>query len=390
MNFFICNRYETKNEDIYLIGRKNHINKKKSNYHKQEILNPEKTFVLIKDNKKESASENIDKSDELQIIEYPYNDQHIQNNLKKGVYNRTKIGGSFINNFQYYAKINNMNNNEENNKKDFNKNSTNACLSTNFERNIDDKLLSENIEYDIDDTIKGEDNININKLKLTNNNISSSHNYPVKNNKKHLFNNLSCNNFDNEKNNKNMSKNYKRDKSKSSNNSNKKIKSNIKKKFEDKKILQPSKSFLKVSEKNNINKYKQLNKNLTNNFNPSIKNKSENNVNKKKECNNLFNKSLKCKKFRNTNNYNNNILNDRKLNGKNILTCETNTNENSNIIVNNNTDFDIANIIKEKFKKNIVNSNFLKNGKSTDKDKSNYSTKEVIKKFRYYKRINNK
>ena len=88
---------------------------------------------------------------------------------------------------------------------------------------------------------------------------------------------------------------------------------------------------------------------MTNNFNPSIKNKSENNVNKKKECNNLFNKSLKCKKFRNTNNYNNNILNDRKLNGKNILTCETNTNENSNIIVNNNTDFDIANIIKEKF-----------------------------------------
>ena len=405
MNFFICNRYETKNEDIYLIRRSKNPTKK-SYYYEEEyydsILNPEKTFILTKNDNQKPETESIDNSEELQIIEYPYKHQQAQNNLKKGILNKSKMGRSFINNFQYFAQISNMNNNEEKKlKKDLNKNSSNACLSTNFERNVDDRLLSDDFEFDLEDTIKGEDNINIKKLNMenkNNNNNNNSYFYPVLNKEKKINNNnnLDCKNH-NDKNKvlNNIPKSYK-----SNLNTNKKDKKPTKKKIDKKKILHPSKSFRKDSEIS-VNKYRNLNlfnKNLTNNFNKSIKNKNKSNIyNKKKEFNWIFSKSLNTNKssytdisytHRNLNKYKKEKLNHKKLSGNCILTCGTNTNTNEikNKKLNDNYDFDIASIIKEKFKKNIINSHFLKKGKLNEKEKNNYSTKEVIRQFRHYKR----
>ena len=410
MNFFICNRYETKNEDIYLIRRcKNPT--KKSYYYEEEyydsILNPEKTFILSKNDNQKPETESLDNSDELQIIEYPYKHQQSQNNLKKCILNKAKTGRSFINDFQYFAKISNMNNNEEKQlKKDLNKNSSNACLSTNFERNVDDRLLSDDFEFDLEDTIKGEDNINFKKLNLENkNNNNNSYFYPVLNKEKKINdNNLEFKNpNDKNKSLNNIPKSYK-----SNFNTNKKEKKPKKKKIEKKKILHPSKSFRKDSE-NNVNKYRNLNlfnKNLTNNFNKNIKNKNKNKsniYNKKKEFNWIFSKSLNTNKstytdisytHRNLNKYKKEKLNHKKLSGYSFLTCGTNTNTNTNTYtneiknkkLNDNYDFDIANIIKEKFKKKIINSHFLKKGKLNEKENNNYSTKEVIRQFRHYKR----
>lgn len=410
MNFFICNRYETKNEDIYLIRRSKNPTKK-SYYYEEEyydsILNPEKTFILSKNDNQKPETESLDNSDELQIIEYPYKHQQSQNNLKKCILNKAKTGRSFINDFQYFAKISNMNINEEKQlKKDLNKNSSNACLSTNFERNVDDRLLSDDFEFDLEDTIKGEDNINFKKLNLENkNNNNNSYFYPVLNKEKKINdNNLEFKNpNDKNKSLNNIPKSYK-----SNFNTNKKEKKPKKKKIEKRKILHPSKSFRKDSE-NNVNKYRNLNlfnKNLTNNFNKNIKNKNKNKsniYNKKKEFNWIFSKSLNTNKstytdisytHRNLNKYKKEKLNHKKLSGYSFLTCGTNTNTNTNTYtneiknkkLNDNYDFDIANIIKEKFKKKIINSHFLKKGKLNEKENNNYSTKEVIRQFRHYKR----
>lgn len=409
MNFFICNRYETKNEDIYLIRRSKNPTKK-SYYYEEEyydsILNPEKTFILSKNDNQKPETESLDNSDELQIIEYPYKHQQSQNNLKKCILNKAKTGRSFINDFQYFAKISNMNINEEKQlKKDLNKNSSNACLSTNFERNVDDRLLSDDFEFDLEDTIKGEDNINFKKLNMENKNNNNSYFYPVLNKEKKINdNNLEFKNpNDKSKSLNNIPKSYK-----SNFNTNKKEKKPKKKKIEKRKILHPSKSFRKDSE-NNVNKYRNLNlfnKNLTNNFNKNIKNKNKNKsniYNKKKEFNWIFSKSLNTNKstytdisytHRNLNKYKKEKLNHKKLSGYSFLTCGTNTNTNTNTYtneiknkkLNDNYDFDIANIIKEKFKKKIINSHFLKKGKLNEKENNNYSTKEVIRQFRHYKR----
>ena len=111
MNFFICNRYDSKNEDIYLISPNNDINDDQNNLNQevQSSNNEENAFVIEKyKNRKKPASESLEESEELQIIEYPYKQQQNQfHNIFQN--DKPKYDGSFINNIQYFDNFNNIN-----------------------------------------------------------------------------------------------------------------------------------------------------------------------------------------------------------------------------------------------------------------------------------------
>jgi hypothetical protein len=299
MNFFICNRYDSKNEDIYLISPNNDINDDQNNLNQevQSSNNEENAFVIEKyKNRKKPASESLEESEELQIIEYPYKQQQNQfHNIFQN--DKPKYDGSFINNIQYFDNFNNINNVEENNfenksKKD-NKNVHNHCLSnSNFERIIDDKIFSE--EFELDDTIKGEDNFNISKLYVENktfkNNLNNNNFSPMYTTEKSDNNNLYCKNYCNIKSNtyaknaakpknhfilKNNIKNHLKP------NSNKKINLN---QNSNQKSVHSSKSYKKEIGKMKINNYKDFSS-----YNKIIRN-IKNKINSNREnASNIFN-----------------------------------------------------------------------------------------------------
>ena len=396
MNFFICNRYDSKNEDIYLISPNNPINEDQNNLCQevQSSNNEENAFVIEKyNNRKNPASESLEESEELQIIDYPYKQQENQfYNIFKN--DKSKSGGSFINNMQYFDNFNNINNVEENNfenkeKKD-NKNIHYHCLSnSNFERIIDDKIFSE--EFELDDTIKGEDNFNISKLYVENktfkynlyNNFS-----PMYTTEKSDNNNLYCKNYCKIKSNTYAKNSVKPKKHFILNNnlkssSNKKINLN---QNSNQKAVHSSKSYKKEIGKMKINNYKDFSS-----YNKIIRN-IKNKINTNRDnASNIFNHNfseyfiINKNKNKSTNRKKNNYLITKNLSGNNMIISRNKeiSNRKSNL-----GESAVLGAIKKKLKKNKTNLNNLRNEKSLDREKSEYSSKEVIRKFRHFKRKN--
>ena len=401
MNFFICNRYDSKNEDIYLISPNNDINDDQNNLNQevQSSNNEENAFVIEKyKNRKKPASESLEESEELQIIEYPYKQQQNQfHNIFQN--DKLKYDGSFINNIQYFDNFININNVEENNfenksKKD-NKNVHNHCLSnSNFERIIDDKIFSE--EFELDDTIKGEDNFNISKLYVENktfkNNLNNNNFSPMYTTEKSDNNNLYCKNYCNIKSN-TYAKNATKPKNHFilKNNIKNHLKSNSNKKINlnqnsNQKSVHSSKSYKKEIGKMKINNYKDFSS-----YNKIIRN-IKNKINSNREnASNIFNHNFseyfiinKNKNKSNNRKKNDNLI-TKNLSGNNMLISRNNEINNKK---NNLGESVVLGAIKKKLKKNKTNLNNLRNGKSLDREKSDYSTKEVIRKFRHFKRKN--
>lgn len=401
MNFFICNRYDSKNEDIYLISPNNDINDDQNNLNQevQSSNNEENAFVIEKyKNRKKPASESLEESEELQIIEYPYKQQQNQfHNIFQN--DKPKYDGSFINNIQYFDNFNNINNVEENNfenksKKD-NKNVHNHCLSnSNFERIIDDKIFSE--EFELDDTIKGEDNFNISKLYVENktfkNNLNNNNFSPMYTTEKSDNNNLYCKNYCNIKSN-TYAKNAAKPKNHFilKNNIKNHLKSNSNKKINlnqnsNQKSVHSSKSYKKEIGKMKINNYKDFSS-----YNKIIRN-IKNKINSNREnASNIFNHNFseyfiinKNKNKSNNRKKNDNLI-TKNLSGNNMLISR---NKEINNKKNNLGESAILGAIKKKLKKNKTNLNNFRNGKSLDREKNDYSTKEIIRKFRHFKRKN--
>ena len=161
MNIFLCNSYESKNEDIYIIYPKSPKDKAKIYYYNHEKcknLNIEKAPPLTQENpKKNNYFKNNESNDELQIIEYPYKSHSSSNNIN--IYsNNSKSNNSKYIDCLYKSKIMKYKNTK--------KRHTSLCLSnTNFNNTDKNENNSENSFMDIEDTIKGEDNINIEKYK---------------------------------------------------------------------------------------------------------------------------------------------------------------------------------------------------------------------------------
>ena len=403
MNFFICNRYDSKNEDIYLLSPNNPLNDDQNNFSQdvQSNNNEENAFVIKQyNNRKKPASESLEESEELQIIDYPYKQQQNQfHNLFKN--NKSKYGGSFVKNIQYFDNFNNINNLEENNfenkiRKD-NKNAHNHGISnSNFERIIDDKIFSE--EFELDDTIKGEDNFNISKLYVENktfkNNLNNNNFSPMYTTEKSDNNNLYCKNYCKIKSNtyaKNsmkpnshfILKNNIKNNLKSS--SNKKINLN---QNSNQKSVHSSKSYkkeigkmkIKINNYKDFSSYNKIMRNIKNKINTNRENTS-----------NIFNHNFSeyfiINKNKNKSTYrkkNENLI-SKNLSGNNMVISR-----NKEIInkKNNLGESVVLGAIKKKLKKNKTNLNNLRNGKSLDREKSGYSTKEVIRKFRHFKRKN--
>ena len=201
MNFFLCNQYDSKNEDIYMITPKTPFDK--SNLISKKNINSIKPYKLIKieNEKNNNLSNNIEESEELQIIDYPYQSHQIYYNLNSYCFNKSKINNSSIENKKF--SIFNCYNCSKNNKNYFYedkimndikkmKNSFSYMSNPNFdniENIIKNKFCDKNIDIDDQDTIKGEDNFNISKLNIRKNErINNIKNIP--NNK---YNNKSLN-----------------------------------------------------------------------------------------------------------------------------------------------------------------------------------------------------
>ena len=107
MNIFICNRYDSKSEDIYIITSHLPDDKDKIYYYKYDSkknIYIRKTYhILREEGKDNNISQNNEPSEELQIIDYPYQTQEINNDLNLHNSNKSKINNSFIsNNTQYF------------------------------------------------------------------------------------------------------------------------------------------------------------------------------------------------------------------------------------------------------------------------------------------------
>ena len=184
MNFFICNRYDSKKENIFILSPKSPINKDnykllKYPYLKNLLL---KEIHNINNNEVSQNVQNSDNSEQLEIIDYPNSSSLSNNNLGNHFIDKCKEKenkNSIDNESSYYNcfswdKIEEKNqikmkkerfiNNSNNSKNNISKTSLNIISNKN-------KFKLNDSEIDIDDTIKGEDNFNITKLKSINKNI---------------------------------------------------------------------------------------------------------------------------------------------------------------------------------------------------------------------------
>ena len=201
MNFFICNHYDSQRENLYILSpkiplNKNNLKQFKNHFLKnlllEEINNIDKNSIsniAITNNK------NSEESEELQVIDYPY----IQSQPF------IKLGNRFSNSFKYNSSIDsdksyyncfNFDNIEEKNQIRMNRNKNNTdenkeiyTDNNNTRSKFNDKFILNDSQIDIEDTIKGEDNINISKLKSLYKNLGNKrqkHNIKIfpKNNEK--------------------------------------------------------------------------------------------------------------------------------------------------------------------------------------------------------------
>ena len=178
MNFFICNRYDSKKENFYVLSskipNKKYISKKiKSpilkNLLLEEInnLNKNKVSNIHKCNDK-----NSEESEDLQIIDYPYIESQPFVKLKNRFSKKFKSNSSdsSIDEDKSYYNCFNFDKIEEKSQITTNKNKKNEmyCSYNNSKNKFEQKLKLDDSQIDIEDTIKGEDHININKLKSVN------------------------------------------------------------------------------------------------------------------------------------------------------------------------------------------------------------------------------
>ena len=377
MNFFICNRYDKRNEDIYIITPNFPIDKDKIyiyKYNQFKKLNPEKTYVFSKNESKNNKTfQSFEETDELQIIDYPYQNQNRENNINSIFFDKAKMTTSFMENnsgYYYCFKNSNINDNSFNQneiKKELNKKDKLISLVSNSNG---DKTINEKLFYDVsnlneEDTIKGEDNINLTRLKMENNNINiKKHISKIKNIPNNIYNNKNkINTFKNnsiKKKDLNISKVYNKNTSnikggKKVNQLNKKlsyknsknINSYIKQKIKPK-IKISSFSINNIKSKKNKKNSNNLSLNIDYKSNKYNYNSTENNIHNNK-TNNLIHKNLSEK----------NIFINGYKNKKNI--------QNNKNLVNNSKN--IIETIKKKVKKGMIDNTIQKDVKSTGKIK---------------------
>ena len=368
MNFFICNRYDSQKENLFIITPKTPFIKDKL----KKIKNPFLKHLLLEEinNLNKNSISNIDitnnqnseESEELQVIDYPYNNSQPFIKLGNRLSNKFKYNSynsSIDSDKTTYFNCFNFDNVEEKNQVRMNRNKKNISEikanytgNKNIKNEFDNKLKLEESQIDVDDTIKGEDNINIAKLQSLNKKLG---------NKKHTNN-------------------------------------------------------IKIISNNNIKKGGYVNKISLNNTNKlNINNKKHNNNTfiKKKPKINLLNKSLSKKKKNNNNtmNYNNKTEINSLINTNEFLNQTSKTNKiklkqnidqkiifnntkNNNRMINTNYSNDDIKINNYRFKKiydknnNINNTDNLNNSKEIIRSIKRKIQKEFI--YGANNNINNK
>ena len=324
MNIFICNLYDSKKENVYVLSKipiskdnrihfknpflKNLLLEEINNLNQNSINNIEKTNNL-----------NSEESEELQIIDYPYS--HLSSNINLGnrFVKKFNNNSSIYDDNSYYNCFN-IENAEERDQIKLNRSNNvikrkNQIFSGNNNLNLKNKFMNkfqlDDSQIDIEDTIKGEDNINITKIKslnkkfgvkrkghnikiISNNSRKKGLKNPLSNSNNLIFNNTKYNNntFIKKKSNLNIF-NKSNSKKKSNNNTIKYTsKTKLNTKFNPNELLNMTTKIDKI-------KSKQNNKNIKiHNFNTD---------NEVVEMNNYY--------FKKTNNHNKNInSNNDKLN----------------------------------------------------------------------------
>ena len=183
MNFFFCNRYDTKKEDIYILAPNLVDDNNKISFYDYEKIKKLKKLVtnrLANYENERNISKNIEDTDELQVIDYPYQPQQNNYNLNTFYSNKSQTNNSFIenNNIDYLNFFSIPKNSKDKFYKkkiikDFNETKFSFSFLSNsnedsINNKITNKILFENSDCELDDTIKGEDNINLSKLQLRN------------------------------------------------------------------------------------------------------------------------------------------------------------------------------------------------------------------------------
>ena len=340
MYIFICNRYESKNEDLYIISNNTPFDKDKIHYYKYDNnkkINLEITNHLSNEESRQNfiSQKNEEESDELQIIDYPYQSNKIHNNVNEHYLNKHKFNKSFINNNRRHINLfNNQKNKDESKiikKIGRKKNSFSGLSRPNFEKKINNKIYFENRDSsDIDDTIKGEDNINISKYKMRYKIIKNKNELnDIKNKQINIYNKNNNKNNLIKKNQFNINKV----------NTQKGIHNNNNKNL----ILQKGAKIAKIKTKENIkpriNKYNKFNS--FNNFHKSGLNSFIDNKNKKNFYDSLNNNNIYY------NNKTNNLIHKNHSDNNIIIHSYKDKDNNKNIINKKG----INNMIKTKIKK---------------------------------------
>ena len=343
MNIFICNRYDSKKENIYVISPKfpfdkNNIKVLKNplvkNLILEEINNINKNSITNINN---TNNPNSEESEELQIIDYPYSPVTSNINLGNHFKNKFRYDSSVDYNTSFYncfdietveekkqIRMNRNNSNIERKKEVYYGNS-------NIKDKFESKFMLNESQIDVEDTIKGEDNINITKLKSINKNIGFKKN----------ANNIRL------------------------------ISNNLKKK----------KNYLEKIPLNSTNKLK-INNNTDDNNNTFIKRKP--NIN-------IFNKSIsKKKKNNNTMKYNTRTKLIPKINPKEFLNSTTKITKNNskqsnnNFKIINNYDIDDDIFMKKIYQRKISNDKKNINNNITNSKEIIRSIKKKLQKDKIY------
>ena len=338
MNIFICNKYDSKKEDIHIITPNIPINENWISYYNYEkIKNLKKLkYKLAYTKNEKNLSQEMEDTDELQIIEYPYQPQQANHNLNTHYSNKSRgTNSNTETNIEYFNCFNSHKKNDSFYERkiinDFHKMKHSfSCLSESLlDNSINNKLINKNYNdnssIDIEDTIKGEDNINLSKLKVIKNlktqrNIDNLKKIPHINNSKnksHFKNKLikigglNINKFTSEKEyniTKNMiiTKSNRKLKNNISNNSSKK--SN---KYTVKNIFSNKKNSLNKNNKNNASKSK-TGLNPSNCYYKSRNNKSEGIQKRYHIPKNCINNDFLINNYKQKVEYNKKIINDNK------------------------------------------------------------------------------
>lgn len=195
MNIFLCNRYDSKKENIFILSSKMPLNKDNIKTFKNPLL---RNLILEEiNNLDKEVTPNIDKkynqnpeeSEELQIIEYPYSPSSSNINFGERLAKQFKYNSSLDSDYSFYNCFN-IEKTQEKNKLKMKKNKPNISKreihidNNNSNNKLDDKFLLDESQIDVEDTIKGEDNINITKLNSINKKIVNKKKKLILNNQK--------------------------------------------------------------------------------------------------------------------------------------------------------------------------------------------------------------